>query len=178
MLTVLGGLAEFERELIRTRTGEGRERPAHAARVGAGEVGACDQRIGRQRAPLIGPQRLALPFARLALGSVQPRPWYRDLDRPKRAGQRPPPAAVAMSGHASSFFFAGRLASPITRAGQYRVELAMDQFFDELPSPITHRRLDRIEPIVEKLGSRLGFTLQGIGLRDSAGHGVVSGPAL
>jgi DNA invertase Pin-like site-specific DNA recombinase len=26
MLTVLGGLAEFERELIRQRTGEGRER--------------------------------------------------------------------------------------------------------------------------------------------------------
>jgi DNA invertase Pin-like site-specific DNA recombinase len=26
MLTVLGGLAEFERELIRARTGEGRER--------------------------------------------------------------------------------------------------------------------------------------------------------
>ncbi len=26
MLTVLGGLAEFERELIRSRTGEGRER--------------------------------------------------------------------------------------------------------------------------------------------------------
>ena len=26
MLTVLGGLAEFERELIKTRTGEGRER--------------------------------------------------------------------------------------------------------------------------------------------------------
>jgi len=26
MLTVLGGLAEFERELIRVRTGEGRER--------------------------------------------------------------------------------------------------------------------------------------------------------
>ena len=26
MLTVLGGLAEFERDLIRARTGEGRER--------------------------------------------------------------------------------------------------------------------------------------------------------
>ena len=26
MLTMLGGLAEFERELIRTRTGEGRKR--------------------------------------------------------------------------------------------------------------------------------------------------------
>ena len=36
MLTVLGGLAEFERELIRTRTGEGRARA-----VGRG------QRMGR-----------------------------------------------------------------------------------------------------------------------------------
>src|SRR5205085_1685685 len=126
----------------------------------------------------IGPQRLALPFARLALGSVQPGARHCDLDRPEGAGQRPRPTAVAMSGHAGSFFFADRLASPITRAGQYRVELAVDQFFDELPSPIAHRDLDRIEPIVEKLGSRLGFTLQGIRLRDSAGHGVVSGPAL
>jgi DNA invertase Pin-like site-specific DNA recombinase len=31
MLAVLGGLAEFERELIRTRTGEGRERARNAA---------------------------------------------------------------------------------------------------------------------------------------------------
>ena len=30
MLTVLGGLAEFERELIRARTGEGREQQAKA----------------------------------------------------------------------------------------------------------------------------------------------------
>ncbi len=35
MLTVLGGLAEFERELIRTRTGEGRERAkARGVRLG------------------------------------------------------------------------------------------------------------------------------------------------
>jgi DNA invertase Pin-like site-specific DNA recombinase len=35
MLTVLGGLAEFERELIRTRTGEGRARAkARGARMG------------------------------------------------------------------------------------------------------------------------------------------------
>ncbi len=35
MLTVLGGLAEFERELIRVRTGEGRERAkARGARLG------------------------------------------------------------------------------------------------------------------------------------------------
>jgi len=37
MLTVLGGLAEFERELIRTRTGEGRER---AKARGASLVGS------------------------------------------------------------------------------------------------------------------------------------------
>jgi DNA invertase Pin-like site-specific DNA recombinase len=35
MLTVLGGLAEFERELIRTRTGEGRARAkARGVRMG------------------------------------------------------------------------------------------------------------------------------------------------
>jgi DNA invertase Pin-like site-specific DNA recombinase len=33
MLTVLGGLAEFERHLIRTRTGEGRERARAAGKV-------------------------------------------------------------------------------------------------------------------------------------------------
>jgi hypothetical protein len=32
MLTVLGGLAEFERELIKSRTGEGRRRPYGPAR--------------------------------------------------------------------------------------------------------------------------------------------------
>ena len=35
MLTVLGGLAEFERDLIRARTGEGRERTgARGVRMG------------------------------------------------------------------------------------------------------------------------------------------------
>jgi DNA invertase Pin-like site-specific DNA recombinase len=32
MLTVLGGLAEFERDLIRARAGEGRARAVHAGR--------------------------------------------------------------------------------------------------------------------------------------------------
>ena len=34
MLTVLGGLAEFERELIRARTGEGRKRAQAGVRFG------------------------------------------------------------------------------------------------------------------------------------------------
>src|ERR1700738_3812699 len=45
MLTVLGGLAEFERELIRTRTGEGRER----ARARGVILGRKPKLTGHQR---------------------------------------------------------------------------------------------------------------------------------
>jgi len=33
-----------------------------------------------------------------------------------------------------------------------RVELAPDQFFDELMNPVAHSALDRFKPVVEKLG--------------------------
>jgi DNA invertase Pin-like site-specific DNA recombinase len=48
MLTILGGLAEFERTLIRARTGEGRERaierPSGNCRKASSQptTGACD----------------------------------------------------------------------------------------------------------------------------------------
>jgi len=45
MLTVLGGLAEFERELIRTRTGEGRQR----ARARGVVMGRKPKLTGHQR---------------------------------------------------------------------------------------------------------------------------------
>jgi hypothetical protein len=83
-----------------------------------------------------------------------------------------------MPRNAPSSFIAGRLASPITRPSQGIIELAADQFFDELPSPPPDLGLDRIEPIVKKVGSRLCFKLQGIRLRGNARHGVVSCPAL
>ncbi len=45
MLTVLGGLAEFERELIRARTGEGRRRAkARGVHMGRPSVLNADQR--------------------------------------------------------------------------------------------------------------------------------------
>ncbi|ABS66340.1 Resolvase domain [Xanthobacter versatilis] len=45
MLTVLGGLAEFQRELIKTRTGEGRARTqARGVKFGRKSVLAVDQR--------------------------------------------------------------------------------------------------------------------------------------
>jgi DNA invertase Pin-like site-specific DNA recombinase len=40
MVTVLGGLAEFESELIRARTGEGRERAQGAGRENGAEIQA------------------------------------------------------------------------------------------------------------------------------------------
>jgi hypothetical protein len=46
MLTVLGGLAEFERELIRARTGEGRSRAkARGVRFGRNLPAACQWRV-------------------------------------------------------------------------------------------------------------------------------------
>jgi DNA invertase Pin-like site-specific DNA recombinase len=58
MLTVLGGLAEFERELIRARTGEGRKR--------AKERGV---RFGRPRK--LNPHQRREALARLAAGETQ-----------------------------------------------------------------------------------------------------------
>ena len=71
---------------------QGAERPAHPARIGAGEVGAGDQRVGGERAALIGPQRLALPLRRLAIGGVQPGARHRDLGLAEGARQRARPA--------------------------------------------------------------------------------------
>src|SRR3981189_1475352 len=49
MLTVLGGLAEFERELIRTRTGEGRERASARGTGGGVILGRKPKLTGHQR---------------------------------------------------------------------------------------------------------------------------------
>jgi DNA invertase Pin-like site-specific DNA recombinase len=58
MLTVLGGLAEFERELIRARTGEGRKRAkARGARFG--------------RPPKLTPYQREEAVQRLAAGETQ-----------------------------------------------------------------------------------------------------------
>jgi DNA invertase Pin-like site-specific DNA recombinase len=56
MLTVLGGLAEFERELIRARTGEGRERAkARGVKMGRKpELNAYQQREAIRRRDIKG----------------------------------------------------------------------------------------------------------------------------
>ena len=88
--------------------------PPHPARVGAGQIGARDQRLGGECAPLVGRQRLALPFGRLAIGRGQTGARHRDLDRSERAGQRSRPATVAVARNACSSFTAGHRAAPVT----------------------------------------------------------------
>ena len=58
MLTVLGGLAEFERELIKARTGEGRKR-------------AKDRGVRFGRPPKLTPFQRQEALARLARGEIQ-----------------------------------------------------------------------------------------------------------
>ena len=66
MLTVLGGLAEFERELIRARTSEGRKRAQHRS-----------VRFGRPRK--LTPHQRQEALARLQAGETQA-----DIARPLR----------------------------------------------------------------------------------------------
>ena len=70
---------------------QGTERTAHPARVGASEVGARNQRVSNNCAPLIGPQRLALPLRRLAIRSVQPGARHLKLHPAEASQQRPRP---------------------------------------------------------------------------------------
>jgi DNA invertase Pin-like site-specific DNA recombinase len=58
MVTVLGGLAEFERELIRARTGEGRKR-------------ARDRGVRFGRPPKLTPHQRQEALRRLADGETQ-----------------------------------------------------------------------------------------------------------
>ncbi len=87
MVTVLGGLAEFERELIRARTGEGRKRAKDRGvkfgrprkmtphqrqealqRLAAGETMADVARTYAVDATTIGRLAAASPFERVAVG--------------------------------------------------------------------------------------------------------------
>jgi hypothetical protein len=70
---------------------------------------------------------------------------------------------------------AGLLAAFVARAPKGRIELAADH---SSMNSRARSRTARIEPIVEKLGSRFSFALRRMRLRDIAGHGVVSVPAL
>lgn len=77
MLTVLGGLAEFERELIRSRTGEGRERAkARGVKLGRRHSLTIDQRtfVAQQRANGESVRHLArvMGVSKATIGRIPP----------------------------------------------------------------------------------------------------------
>src|SRR6266496_4988233 len=55
-------------------------------------------------------------------------------------------------------------------------QLAFDHGLDKTAHPITNHGFNRVEPIVEKIYSRISDRLRGIMLRGNALHGVVSYP--
>jgi DNA invertase Pin-like site-specific DNA recombinase len=69
MLTVLGGLAEFERELIRTRTGEGRQR-AKARGVIMGRKPKLTGHQRREAILLVAKREKCLPIAPRSLAPI------------------------------------------------------------------------------------------------------------
>src|SRR5215813_12394027 len=67
-------------------------------------------------------------------------------------------------------------AASVSRSLQGSVQLAFDHGLDEATHPITHRRFNRVEPIVEKVHSRISDRLPGIMLRGcSSWRGLLSG---
>jgi hypothetical protein len=153
-----------------------RQRPAHPARVGAGQIGRRDQRVGSERAALVGAKPSALPLARCAVLAVEAGPGHRDLGRPEGAGQTARATAVAVTRDRSGRLLAGlpRRPAAVARARQSGGELLLDHRLDEAAHLGAQAVFDGIKPGVEK--QALGLT--GPSRRDIARHGVVSTPAL
>ena len=115
------------------------QRPTHPARIGAGKIAAGDQRVGRHRTALIGPQRLAFPLRCLAVRRIQPGARHLDLQLAECSQQRPRPVAVTMAGHAHhSLRSVGRSLGPtgIARAIEHLVELAFEHRLQEFAGSI------------------------------------------
>src|SRR4029077_18284106 len=67
---------------------------------------------------------------------------------------------------------------PIPWASERRVQLSANERLDELANPFAQTVLDRIKPVVEKLGGGVRCRLKRISLHGNVCHGVVSVPAL
>lgn len=70
---------------------------ANPPRVSAGQIGAGDDRVRRDRTALVGLQRPALPFGRAVIRWVQAS-TRRHLDWPERSQQQARTVAMTMTG--------------------------------------------------------------------------------
>ena len=94
--------------------------------------------------------------------TLQTRTRHRDVGLAERPGQRPRPAAIAISAHRRNRRLRLAAGAPaVPRPLQGGVEFRMDQRFDPVPDARTHAALDRIDPIVEKPRRRQNIGLRG-----------------
>src|SRR6516165_10368309 len=156
---------------------DGSERPAHSTAVGAGKIGACDQRIGSPGSPLVSPQRRSLPFRGPARSGVEPSPRYRDLHSTESPDQRSGSMAVPVAGdllRADGVVGSSLWPAAIARARKHRLELGFDHRLDEAANLVAQSGFNRIKPVVEEPGTCLGFRPRDWQLRAIIRHGVVS----
>ena len=117
-----------------------------------------DQRVGGERAALIGAQHLALPLQRFAIVAVEPRPRHRNLNAAEGSRQRPRPVAMAVTGKTDrtiGILVRQLWSSTVARAQKSQIKLAVDHGLDKAAHPIPHAGFDRIEPIVKKVDRRV-----------------------
>jgi hypothetical protein len=123
-----------------------------SSRIGKGRSGRSSPNA-RGMATLIIPQHMALPFRRLAAGTIQPGPWHRDPGLPECARQRANPASMPMARNncrrqISTVRMAG--APAITRARQSRIKIAANHLLDQSANLPADHVFDRIKPMVER----------------------------
>src|SRR5262249_51547415 len=99
----------------------------------------------------------------------QPSPRHGELGLAEAAGQRARAVAVPVANEVCRSAVC-ILCAPIPRASERRIELTPDKFFDELTHPFAHTALDRIKPVVEKVGRRLSCRRERISSCGKVGH--------
>jgi hypothetical protein len=87
---------------------QGCKRSPHPAGVGTGEVGARNQGVGSQCAPLIRTQHLAVPLRSLAILAVKPGTRHFDLHPAEGPRQRPRPMAMPVTGDSDQAIIVAR----------------------------------------------------------------------
>jgi len=129
---------------------------------------------------LIIPQRLAFPFRRFAVGSVQPGTRHTDLGLPEGSRQRADPAPVPMARNngGNAAILSMRSLPAIAWPGQNGVKLTANHLLDQPANPVTDSAFDGIKPIVEKMGVTVGRRMRKLSRRGNVLHGAVSCPAL
>ena len=96
---------------------------------------------------------MALPLGRAAVRAGQAGAWHGQCGRPEGAGELARAMAMPMTDRRRRGVVLSRAAPAIAWTRQDRRQLLLDQRLDKAAHLGAQTRLDRIEPVVEKLAS-------------------------